>query len=239
MALLLYTMNSAAIPIVIPVYNPPIEFEPFILALRKQSDAPIIIVNDGSNKQFSSLFHSFTLLHKTILLSHSSNKGKGAALKTAMRHVQTHSTGAYGIITADADGQHVPIDIVKCSTLADKKRDALFVGTRVDRLTMPIKSRTGNAITRSFLKLLHNTYVGDTQSGLRYIPNRLMQDCLTSVFDKYDFELDMLIRAAHEKISIVEFPIETIYLNRNKASHFKAFKDSWYVARVFIHHLGW
>ncbi len=230
--------KPSVIPVVIPVYNPPGEFEPFVDSLRKNHTAPIVIVNDGSHPSFNPLFRRLVRSYEASLLVHTKNKGKGAALKTAMQHILRTMPEAGGIITADADGQHVAHDILICDALARKSATAFLIGTRVTRSNMPLKSRTGNALTRGFLRLLHGTHVGDTQSGLRYIPAGLMEQCVGSVFDKYDFELDMIVQAINAGIPIVEFPIETIYLNKNRASHYKILKDSWYVARVFVHHLG-
>ena len=224
------------IPIVIPVYNPPDQFGPFVRNLRRMTDEPIIIINDGSHDRFIRHFALLSKLTRTTILTHQTNKGKGAALKTAMHHLVRAMPRALGIITADADGQHVPSDILVCEQLAKNKQSSLIIGTRVSRKNMPLKSRAGNAITRSVLHLLHNRRINDTQSGLRYIPLPLIKDCLSSIFNKYDFELDMLIRASRAKIPIIEFPIETIYLNNNRASHYKAFTDSWYVANVFMHY---
>lgn len=230
-------MKPPAIPIVIPVYNPPDLFQPFFLHLRSATTSPIIVVNDGSHEVFDVLFENLASRPDVTLLTHYTNKGKGAALKTAMQHVKQHLRGATGVITVDADGQHVTADILACEALALKKSPSLIIGTRVNRRIMPLKSRMGNAITRSALYLLHRYYVRDTQSGLRYIPALLMDLCLVSPFDKYDFELDMLVHAIHARIPILEYPIETIYINRNKSSHFKTLRDSLAVAKVFVHHL--
>jgi glycosyltransferase involved in cell wall biosynthesis len=231
-------MARKIIPVVIPVYNPPTQFVPFVRTLRKKSDAPLIIINDGSGEDFRSLFRSLQHLSDTFILTHNRNKGKGAALKTAMQHILHTMPDAIGIITADADGQHVSNDIIACDALARILPPTLLIGTRVERTNMPLTSRTGNTLTRAALRILHGKHVGDTQSGLRYVPSILMEHSVKSIFDKYDFELDMLILAIQEHIPIVEFPIETIYINKNKASHFKTLKDSLYVARVFTHHLG-
>lgn len=225
------------IPIVIPVYNPPEQFMPFMRSLTQSTTAPIIIVNDGSSDIYAALFQSITEFKNVTLLTHDANQGKGAALKTAMHHVLKNIPSSHGIITADADGQHVSVDIIACETLARTKTNELLIGTRVSRSHMPLKSRTGNAITRTALKFLHGTHVGDTQSGLRYIPMTLIRHCIESHFNKYDFELDMLIRAVYASVPITEFPIETIYLNKNRASHYKTVRDSTYVASVFLHHI--
>ena len=229
--------HKQSVPIVIPVYNPPDVFDSFVRRLRREISLPFYIVNDGSHMSFDSVFSSLGGLPNTTLLHHTINKGKGAALKTAMRHIRTTGFLYDGIITVDADGQHETEDIARCMQQAQQARDALLIGTRVPRKNMPVRSRLGNAFTRIFLRLLHNRYVTDTQSGLRYIPAKLMEICEESLFDTYDFELDMIIRAVHAHISLLEFPMKPIYINKNKSSHFKTAKDSWLVAQVFFYHL--
>lgn len=231
-------MNPPVIPVVVPVYNPPIQFAPFIRSLQENTSAPIILINDGSDKKFSSLFHSLGTHRRTKLITHEVNKGKGAALKTAMRYVSEYEKQSIGIITADADGQHITSDILACERIAKERHPALIIGARVDRARMPLRSRFGNAVTRTALQALHRQYVLDTQSGLRYIPKDLFAACGLSKFDKYDFELDMIIHAVKARIPIVEYPIQTIYINHNKASHYKLIKDTAYVAQVFFHHLS-
>lgn len=223
--------------IVIPVYNPPDVFGSFVRRLRREVAVPLCIVNDGSHVGFDTVFASLSGLPDTTLLRHTVNKGKGAALKTAMRYIRTAGFSYDGIITVDADGQHETEDILHCMRQARQANNALLIGTRIPRRSMPIRSRLGNAATRIFLRLLHNKYVTDTQSGLRYVPARLMKLCEESIFDTYDFELDMIIRAVQAHIPLSEFPMRPIYINKNKSSHFKTAKDSWLVSKVFFHHL--
>lgn len=228
---------KSVVPVLIPVYNPPDLFTDYFRAFRAGFTGPIIVVNDGSHRRFTALFQEIGTLPDTTVLVHRKNKGKGAALKTAMRHVLNHVPGAPGSITVDADGQHTLADVLKLQKAALDMPQCLLVGSRRERARMPAKSRFGNALTRVTLRLLHGYRVFDTQSGLRYVPKQLMTDCIQSVFDKYDFELDMLVRAGKARIAVSEIPIETIYINKNASSHYKTLHDSAYVARVFWHHL--
>lgn len=225
------------VPVVIPVYNPPALFEEYIRSLRRAIETPIIVVNDGSSPPFDPLFAAIARLPGTTVLRHTVNRGKGAALKTAMTHTLALASLPSGIVTVDADGQHAISDVEKTLAMVDRSADSLLIGSRFDRIRMPAKSRFGNALTRSALRVFHGRMVFDTQSGLRYIPLPLMHLCISSVFDRYDFELDMIVHAVRARIPIAEFPIETIYINRNRASHFKSVNDSMHVAKVFWHHL--
>ena len=52
------------------------------------------------------------------MLQHAVNQGKGRALKTAFSYYLEHyDTACYhGVVTADADGQHLPEDIMKVAS---------------------------------------------------------------------------------------------------------------------------
>lgn len=230
-------MKQDQIPIVIPVYNPPHEFEPFIRDVSHSLPNPIVCVNDGSDRRHRALFQRVKKLPHVILLTSVANRGKGAALQLAFSEILSRLPDAPGAVTADADGQHTVFDIQQALTFATRHATRLGIGTRTKRHVMPIKSRTGNALTRITLSLLHKAWVRDTQSGLRYVPRLLMADTLLSMFSKYDFELDMLIRAVRLPLVIDEFEISTIYLNKNRASHYKVVSDSVFVAKVFLHYV--
>lgn len=229
--------TTHSIHIVIPVYNPPDLFWTFFRRLRTSVRGHILIVNDGSDSGFSRQFDRLSAYANTTVITHDRNRGKGAALKTAMSYLRKNHPGTHGILTVDADGQHETDDIASCLSLARKEKHTFIIGTRLPRTMMPIRSRTGNALTRMFLYLLHGRFVRDTQSGLRYIPISLMELCEISVFDKYDFELDMIILALRGNIPVRQIPMRPIYINRNKSSHFRTASDSWYVAKVFWHRL--
>ncbi|WP_240189780.1 glycosyltransferase [Bacillus sp. P14.5] len=47
------------------------------------------------------------------VLEHERNQGKGAALKTGIAHAVERFPDTNGIITVDADGQHLPEDVRK------------------------------------------------------------------------------------------------------------------------------
>ena len=67
----------------------------------------VLVVDDGSADATGSAA-SAAGAH---VLRHPHNRGKGAALKTGFRHACEH--GYDGVITLDADGQHLPHEIPK------------------------------------------------------------------------------------------------------------------------------
>ena len=47
--------------------------------------------------------------------------------------------------------------------------------------------------------------------------------------DRFEYEMNVLLDATREKIKIIEVPIETIYIENNKSSHYKVVRDSFMI----------
>ena len=92
--------------VVIPAYQPDEKLYALVQALRDAADYPIVIVNDGSDRGKDELFYSLTPY--ATVLTHSVNRGKGAAIKTALAYIRDNYPLSEGVITVDADGQHLP-----------------------------------------------------------------------------------------------------------------------------------
>lgn len=223
--------------IVIPAYKP----ESTLLSLvdeLNESEMPIIIVNDGSGTSFDPIFNELKTKANITVLAHAVNLGKGQALKTAFNHFLLNFPQEIdGVITADADGQHLPKDIIHLSTVFAQRPHELILGTRTFCENTPWKSRFGNLFTRSIFKFLIGQTVQDTQTGLRAIPRAFLQQLLKTTSSGYDFELDMLILAA-KNMKICETPIQTVYKDNNKGSHFNPFIDSLKIYFVFFRFLA-
>lgn len=222
--------------IVIPAYKP----ESTLLSLVDELSVytSIIIVNDGSGAHFDPIFDALKNKATVTVLAHAVNLGKGQALKTAFNHFLLHfSTKFNGVITADADGQHLPKDIIKLATAFTHHRHELILGVRTFCENTPWKSRFGNQLTRFIFKLLIGQALQDTQTGLRAIPRDFLQQLLKTPSSGYDFELDMLILAA-KNMKIREVFIETVYKDNNKGSHFNPLIDSLKIYFVFFRFLA-
>ena len=100
-----------------------------------------------------------------------------------------------------------------------------------DQDNVPAKSEWGNKITRQVLKYLCGVAVSDTQTGLRGIPAAFMRHLMNVKGERFEFETYMLLEAGEQKVGIREVPIETVYLNDNKGSHFNPLLDS---ARIYL-----
>ena len=103
---------------------------------------------------------------------------------------------------------------------------ALVLGSRRLKGKIPVRSRIGNTLTRFIYKASTGISVHDTQTGLRAFSYDLIPNMLTVSGERYEYEMNVLLQFAREKVSIIEHEIETIYLNNNESSHFHAIKDS-------------
>lgn len=96
---------------VIPAYEPPESFVEYAGQILQMTDA-LVVVNDGSNSKYDSIFEKIRELDGATVLSYGENMGKGYALKQAFSHCLTHFALDDIIVTADCDGQHSTADVV-------------------------------------------------------------------------------------------------------------------------------
>ena len=219
--------------IIIPAYKPDEKLIRLIRDVRELSDASILVVNDGSGEAFDEIFRQVTELGCTLLI-HPENRGKGAALKTAFRHAVDSNPPEEVYCTADADGQHLPKDILRCLEEAGQFPGTLVLGARGFRGNVPFRSRFGNSVTRGMFHLLMGKRIFDTQTGLRAFSGDLLPDLIAVEGDRYEYEMQMLCRFAKRKRPIREVEIETVYIEENRSSHFHPLRDAGRIYKILL-----
>ena len=220
--------------IVIPAYQPDEKLTGVVDTLIEKTSFPIVIVDDGSSESCRPLFAALEEKAQVTVLRHEVNRGKGAALKTAFQYIYENCPEAEGVITADADGQHLPVDILRVAEAFRAHRDALVTGSRRFTGKVPFKSRAGNAITRFVFAISTGVKVYDTQTGLRAFSRENIPRMLSLKGDRYEYEISQLLFCCREMIPIVEVPIETVYIEDNASSHFRALRDGWRIYKMIL-----
>src|ERR1035441_4087576 len=109
--------------VVIPAYRPSAALVEVVRALVERRFPAILVVDDGSGEEFHRVFADAGALPGVQLLRHAANLGKGAALKTGINHAFCTIPGLAGVVTADADGQHDPVDIEGGAASEEPKSD--------------------------------------------------------------------------------------------------------------------
>ena len=212
--------------LLIPAYCPSSTLIGLIRELSASPFEMLIVVNDGSGADYDGIFDELKKTAiKLILLKHETNLGKGAALKTGFNYLLQYGGDIDGVVTADADGQHSAEDIINVASKSHTRK-TLVLGYRHFDGSVPLRSRFGNQTTRGVLKLLFGLDIHDTQTGLRCLSADILPLIVRIPYNRYEYELEMLLVCKKNKISFVEVPISTIYIDNNKSSHFNALVDS-------------
>ena len=222
--------------ILIPAYNPDKSLILLLNGLKESlPDSPVIVVNDGSASEeiFNELLKNGPPPDK--ILTHSVNLGKGEALKNGFKYINDNYNNCKGVITADCDLQHSVEDIVKIANFLSKSCQTMFLGSRnFNNINIPFRSFIGNKFISAIFKIIYKIQINDTQTGLRGIP----RDCIKLFLDinnsDFSFETLMLIKAHKHNIPIEEIPISTIYIKKNKNSHFKPLSDSYKICKSLL-----
>lgn len=220
--------------ILIPSLEPDEKLPHYVQQLQGYGFGHIVIVDDGSGEKFQPLFAE--LSHQgCIVLQHTKNLGKGAALKTGFRYIEQQFQDAACIVTADSDGQHAAEDVYRLAMEAALQPEALILGIRdFSKGGIPPKSLVGNRVASSMFALLYGKKLSDTQTGLRaFGPGWLpfFQDIRGS---RFEYELQMLISCIHAGVTISTLPIQVIYEQGNTGTHFRAVQDSLRVMKVLF-----
>lgn len=208
----------------IPAFRPGPSLVDVVTGLIAQGFSHIYVVDDGSGADYAEYFHRTAELGARVL-THSVNRGKGAALKTGIAAIRADDCQALGIVTVDADGQHLPEDVAAVARAFVAQPQAMVLGSRRFR-EAPLRSRIGNELTRVMFRTFHGVALEDTQTGLRAFDLDFAQSLLALPACRYEFELDMLILASRRRKAVVSVPISTVYIDGNKSSHFNPLLDS-------------
>lgn len=217
--------------VLIPAYCPDKKLIALVNTLYEM-DFSIVVVNDGSKTEYKDIFE--TVGKYAAVLTHEKNRGKGEALKTGLEYIKHTFSIPYIVVTADADGQHLPEDILLVCEKAESKIGSLILGSRMIGKNAPLRSRIGNGITRWIFRISTGTAIYDTQTGLRAFSNGLTDYMLSIDGERYEYEMNVLLNLKKNNINAEEIPIKTVYFDNNSSSHFNPIKDSFKIYREIL-----
>jgi glycosyltransferase involved in cell wall biosynthesis len=203
---------------VIPALNAAPTVGNVITGLRASLDSPfIIVIDDGSSDDTGAVART----DADATLRFRRNRGKGAALRAGFELALEQTADV--VLTIDADGQHDPR---VAPTLVEAVGGAdLIIGAR-DRsvAAMPAGRRLTNRLSAAAVAKCIRREVADAQSGFRAMRAQVAGE-VKPRGDRYEFETEFLILAAHAGYRIGFVPIPTIY-GTQVGSHFRTVRDS-------------
>lgn len=217
--------------VVIPAYNNAATVKSIALSCNYYVNQVLVIDDGSTDANLPVLFEDTDIK----VLRHSVNLGKGQALRTALNYI-SESGGKY-MITLDGDGQHYPEDLPSFLSRLDQNR--ILVGHRLTvEGKMPEGSRFGRRFSDFWVSLETGQMVADSQSGFRAYPvERIMQMPLRC--RHYDFEIEVLARAAWAGLTLESIPIKVWYPTPGeRVSNFRPFLDNLRISLTHTRLIG-
>jgi len=216
---------SLRIAITIPAYQAAPSVGEVVRAALAQSHE-VLVIDDGSTDGTAEAAR----LAGARVISQPENRGKGAALALAFRDL--FGQGCTGVVTVDADGQHLPSEIPKLVAVASDAdlvlgvRDHLF--SQMSRLR-----RASNRLSSRAISAVAGIDLADIQTGFRFYSRRLIE---TVGFPEARFEAEsaVVVRAGRSGFKVVTVPVRLGFADGRTTSHYRPLIDSFRIARAVL-----
>lgn len=211
-------LNSTSFCVIVPTYNNQKTLKKVLDSILDFT-SNVIIVNDGSTDSTSEILKQYSQLTQ---IHHPKNLGKGRALRNGFR--KAIELDFEYAITIDSDGQHFAADIPIFIEAIQNEPNALLIGSRnMTHENVPKKSSFGNKFSNFWFKFETGIKLDDTQSGFRLYTLRLLPKRFYT--NKFEFEIEVIVRAAWKGIVVKNIPIQVLYDPAERVSHFRPFQD--------------
>jgi len=201
--------TSLAVSILIPVYN---ERQTIGEIVRRVQEVgihqEIIIVDDGSTDGTREALESLACQSDIRVILHDQNRGKGAALRTAMEHAQGEV-----VLIQDADLEYSPEDYHRLLAPIEQGEAEVVYGSRFLENAQQDPSwlhRAGNRWLTRVSNLTTGQRLSDMETCYKVIRRTLLETiCLRQ--DRFGFEPEITAKLARRGITIREVPIRYQY----------------------------
>jgi glycosyltransferase involved in cell wall biosynthesis len=197
----------------LPVFNEASHVDP-VLDEVVQHATDVLVVDDGSTDGTADRLAGRSGIH---VVRHTTNRGYGAALKTAFDYA-IH--GRYDVlVTIDCDGQHEPqriAQLVAACSAADVVSGSRYLGRPEEAGDAPAERRRINhQITRELNQRL-GLSLTDAFCGFKAYRVAALAE-LTITEPGYGMPLELWVQAVHHGLRIVEVPVPLIYLEEERS----------------------
>jgi glycosyltransferase involved in cell wall biosynthesis len=191
--------------VIVPVYNERqtvVEIVRRMRAVQLPLELEVLMVDDASSDGTSSALSH--LEDSTVrVLRHDSNRGKGAAIRTALPYVSGDL-----VIIQDADLEYDPEDWLRLLAPVFKGRAQVVYGSRFtgERRNMLYWHWVGNRFLSWVTNLLYNTTLSDMETCYKLFERQVL-DGITIESDRFEFEPEITAKVLRRGYRIYEVPI--------------------------------
>ena len=220
-------MTKTELTVVVPAYNEEASIRDTIKNIKKYAPkSRIIIVNDGSEDRTKDKAKR----EKVKIISHSTNKGYGAALKTGMLAAKTRY-----VAFLDADMTYSPKYLpVMLSCLKKFNLDCVW-GNRFggSKNKMPFIRKIGNRVISLIFWLITGKNVKDSSCGQRVLKSDVIKKLdMQTLPDDLDFITALSKRIVNRKLKFKIIPIN--YEKREGSSKLSVIKHGYKMIKNII-----
>lgn len=189
--------------VIIPVYNEASTF-PVLLArvLAVSIDKEILVVDDASDEETVRQLHEAVEANggSVRLFTHEKNRGKGAAIRTALEH----ATGD-AVIIQDADLEYFPEDYAHMVEVYQRYNAQAVYGVRnLDGRSLFMRS--GNHLLTWLTNLFYNARLRDMETCYKLVDRRLLQS-LDLRSRRFEIEAEISSKLLRRGVHIYQTPI--------------------------------
>jgi len=221
--------------IIIPVYNEASTLHEIVSRVSAvdlnelEFEKELIAVDDASTDEswgiLQELKDSFEVIER-----HDVNRGKGAAIRTALTHV----TGDY-VIIQDADLEYDPDEYLKLLHPVVKGKAEVVYGSRFtgERRNMFLHHWIGNRFLTMITNILFDTTLSDMETCYKLFSRQSLEG-ITIRSDRFNFEPEITAKILKKGIRIYEIPISYTgreYTEGKKITWRDGFSALWTIIR--------
>ncbi|MEE8209759.1 MAG: glycosyltransferase family 2 protein [bacterium] len=205
-------LEAMKLSVIVPVYNE----RPFIEEILRRVEAvpfdkEIIVVDDGSTDGTREILEKLEAEGGITVLYHPRNRGKGAAIRTALPHVSGEL-----VIIQDADLEYDPDDYPDLIAPFEKGLCDVVYGTRLVRGKAQrvhlFWHYVGNRFLTLVTNILFNATLSDMETGYKVFKADLLKS-LKLQANRFDIEPEMTAKVLKRRCRVFEVPIA--YYGRN------------------------
>lgn len=197
----------------LPIYNEKGHVQSVLEKVRETS-AEILVVDDGSTDGTTSLLEQE---ENILLLTHSQNRGYGAALQSAFQYAMDHEYEV--LVTIDCDGQHEPQRIpqfVETCQQFDIVSGSRYLKKFPGDGQPPEQRKDINLQILAELRDLLGLELTDAFCGFKAYRVAALES-LQITNTGYAMPLELWVQAVHHRLKIKELAVPLIYLEESRS----------------------